>query len=152
MIMVFSLRRCFGTTAKNGKVSPSPASAPNTRMHMLSMLFESSCIWHKQFYGSCLPPLDRKSLRWSLSLVLWGKTFGTGLQSCSGCLVGPISFGFITRERSDCKDLLHITCEGFFGVLSQKPNYRMTYTSWEELTNLIRSIHWIFSWTLYLGD
>jgi hypothetical protein len=32
MIIVLSLRRCFGATTKNGKVSPSPALVPNTRM------------------------------------------------------------------------------------------------------------------------
>ncbi len=91
------------------------------------------------------------SLHWtervSDDLSLWsftGKIFGTGLLWCSGCLVGPISLGFISRERSDCKDLLHIHVRGFSGVLSQKPNYRMTNTSREELTSSIRSIHWIF--------
>jgi hypothetical protein len=67
-------------------------------------------------------------------------------------LVGPISFGFITRERSDCKDLLHIhvRCFPVFFLKSQT-------TEWPTLPERNRWVRLgqfigFFSWTLYLGD
>jgi len=45
--MVSSLRRSLGATVrKNDKVSRSPESVPNTKMHALSVLYRPSCIWH----------------------------------------------------------------------------------------------------------
>ena len=58
-------------------------------------------------YGPCLPVLDSLWIRWSFSLVFCGQTCSMDLQSCFECSVRTYSFGLVTKERSDYRDILH---------------------------------------------
>ncbi len=118
MIMVLSLRRCFGaTTTKNGKVSPSPASVPNTRMPVLNALFQPSCIlWHgpSWFITSIY-----RTERGSDDLSLWSftvKFLDWVYNQVPNVRSGLTPLELITRERSDYKRHPPLSCVGLSSV------------------------------------
>jgi hypothetical protein len=63
VIMVSSLQRSSGMTVKrSNKVTHSLVQAPNTRMHMLNVLFRPSCIWRKHSWFM-LPFIGQKEVQ-----------------------------------------------------------------------------------------
>ncbi len=69
-------------------------------------------VYGTDFHGSCLTPLDRLWIRSSFSLVLCSEAFGMVLQLCSKCRVRTYSFGMISKERSDYRDILRCHVQG----------------------------------------
>jgi hypothetical protein len=92
VIMVSSPRRNFDMTVRiNNKVSHSLASAPNTRMRVLNMLFRPSCIWCGLLWFT--PPyIGQKEAQ---------------MTFLSGPLLQNIRFGFIIMSRMFGWALLH---------------------------------------------
>jgi hypothetical protein len=106
VIMVSSLRRSFGVTAKRrNKVSHSLALVPNTRMRVLNMLFRPSCIWRKHLWF-----MLHWTKRGSDDLSLWSFAVKHSVwvyNRVPNFRLGLTPLELITRECSDYRDFLH---------------------------------------------
>ncbi len=83
--MVFSLRRCFGATAKNGKVSPSPASAPKDLLHIHVRGFPAFFLKSQTTEWPTLPARESTSSIRSIHWIFQLNTISWWLM-CNICL------------------------------------------------------------------